>query len=126
MNVVAYEMGKVSLAATRGEYYQQDINATKKQQTERNSKKEKEVIIKTPTVYEETRYEKEKGVKEKRSENSKTYKMDNGSYIQEIFFEPVHKKEGGTYVEIDNTLINTSKTRSTPIYEIKMEYMHFK
>ena len=126
MDIAAYEMGKVNLAKTQGDYYNQEINANI--DLNKGVKESKPAVLQKepiPDIKKDT-YDSSLEVKEKRTENSKTYKLSDGTYVQEIFFEPVHKKDGKNYVEIDNTLENTSKLRSKPIYENKDGLYEFK
>ncbi len=120
IDVVAVELGKISTSDTKGKYFQQNIN-----DYNTNLNKEingnKEITLKkyAQPNQEVQNYDEKYEVVEKRTENTKTFQFENGDYVQETYFEPVHKKEGDEFVEIDNTLENVSKGRSLPIYENK-------
>ncbi|MGX8851070.1 DUF6531 domain-containing protein [Amedibacillus sp. YH-ame10] len=120
MDVAAYEIGKVKLADTKGKFYGRNINDTNLSKNKGVSSDEKEILKKEPALnIANEKYDSSYEEKEKRTESSKTYKLPDGTYVQETFFEPVHKKEGKQFVDIDNTLENVAKTRSNPIYENK-------
>lgn len=103
-DVYATENNKVGEEDTYGESYQKDESSSSSKETEIH-KDDSDVIVKEPTVIKETdKFESEDEVISQRTENSKTYKLDSGKYVTEFYFDPVHKKEGNEYVEIDNTL----------------------
>lgn len=118
LNVAAYELGKVKSSSTTGSYYHQSLddnrslnNGIKSQNTQQKIQKEPEMDVRNNEV------DPNLEIVEKRTINSKTYQLSDGSYISDTYFEPVHKQQGKEFVEIDNTLENISKNRSTPIYE---------
>ena len=116
IKVAAYETGKVKLALTSKSSQPEELPSLHKDTktfSTVNMKKEPTSDIDDAT------YDDKLEVKEKRTENSKTYRLSDGSYVNETYFEPIHKKEGKQYVEIDNTLHNVSRMRSMPIYENK-------
>ena len=121
LDTAANELHKVHLADTLGKYYGQDIQPklplnTETVNTDTKEKVKKEALVHAPS----STYEKEQEIIEQRSENSKTYQLDDGTYISEVYFEPIHKKEGNAFVEIDNQLEKTiSLYDGTPIYENK-------
>lgn len=126
LDVTAYEMKKVNLSATSGDYRNKELCSSQLLNKDKLNVKET-VTKKDPITYnQKDTYDESLEVKVKRTENSKTYKLSNGTYVQETYFEPIHKKEGTEFVEIDNTLENTSKARSLPIYENKDGYYSFK
>lgn len=127
IDVVAYEIGKVKLSDTTGAYYGQDVNANKNTLNNDVIKKEDVSIPKDANVHsEEDSYDERLEVKEKRTSTSKTYKLEDGTYVTETYFEPIHKLENNTYVEIDNSIENISKARTNPIYENKDGLYTFK
>ena len=102
-DVYAVENNKIDDENTHGEY-NKDIQEEATHQTQIN-KTDSDVIIKEPTIVEDTsRFDDEDELINERTENSKTYQLDSGKYVTEYYFQPVHKKEGEKYVEIDNTL----------------------
>ncbi len=102
-DVYAVENNKIDDENTHGEY-NKDIQEEASHQTQIN-KTDPDVIIKEPTIVEDTsRFDDEDELINERTENSKTYQLDSGKYVTEYYFQPVHKKEGEKYVEIDNTL----------------------
>lgn len=118
IDVAAYEMGKVNLADTKGKYYEQNLYPSNISRNKDTSKIENTVLKKEAVVYkQEADYDPSLEVVEKRTSNSKTYRLANGTYVTDTYFEPIHKKEGKEFVDIDNTLENISKTKSKPIYE---------
>ena len=127
MDIAAKELGKVKLASTTGRYYHKDINSETDDLNEDTAESNDDVIKKEPVVETGTSdYDESLEVIEKRTDNSKTYKLSDGSYVTETYFEPIHKKEGSEFVEIDNTLENTSRNRSLPVYENKDGLYTFK
>ena len=128
MDVVAFESGKVSLAQTQGKYYGKDITLAKEGLNPGIKQINKEVTLKKEPLLnvDEDTYDASLEVVEQRTVNSKTYQLEDKSYVQETYFEPIHKKEGNELVEIDNTLKNTSRARSTAIYENKDGLYTFK
>ena len=106
LEVYAYELNKVQLKETYGQYYQQDVvyNSNLNQESTNNSVLT-ETIRKQPVIFDqESQYDPSLEVIELRTENSKTYQLKNGSFAKEIFFETIHKEEDGQLQEIDNTL----------------------
>ena len=100
----AIENNKVSEEETYGESYKKDESSSSSKETEIH-KDDLRVIVKEPTVIKEIeKFQNEDEVISQRTENSKTYKLDSGKYVTEFYFDPIHKKEGNQYVEIDNTL----------------------
>lgn len=123
LDVIANEVNKVHLADTLGSYYEQDITEEPPLNEETPiAESEPEKIKKEAEVYEEvSSYSADKEILSERSENSKTYQMEDGSYVTELYFEPIHKKEGKDFIEIDNTLEQSRArtNRSEPVYENK-------
>lgn len=112
-DVYATENNKIKDEDTYGESYEEDVApSTQKTQIE---KEDSDVIIKEPVVTKDTdKFDKNDEIINKRTENSKTYKLNSGQYVTEFYFDPIHKKEGKKYVEIDNTLEKkTGLLRST-------------
>ncbi len=115
LDVAASEVQKIDTEETTGKYYNSDITDVQVEQpvTTNNS----EVLKKEAVVdKQEDSFPKEMEVIDKRTINSKTYKLDDGTYVMESYFEPIHKEVNGTYEDIDNTLINVSRN-TTPIYK---------
>ncbi|WP_280684516.1 MULTISPECIES: RHS repeat-associated core domain-containing protein [unclassified Breznakia] len=119
INVVANEMGKVKLSDQYGEYFNREIqpkilNKGIEDASSRNT------ITKKPIIYNDNMNSVDGNeVETERTENSKTFIQNDGTFLKEIYFEPVHKKEENGFVEIDNTLENVSLMRSNPVYENK-------
>ncbi|MEG2995143.1 MAG: DUF6531 domain-containing protein, partial [Erysipelotrichaceae bacterium] len=127
MDVAANELGKVRLDPTTGDYYNKSLYPNNVVLNKDTTKLQNTKLKKEATVYnQEEEYDYELEVKEKRTNNSKTYKMADGTYVNDTYFEPIHKKEGKEFVDIDNTLKNVSKIRSKPIYENKDGLYTFK
>lgn len=112
--VIAFATDNLSNIEQKGEYYGEDINEeteTEKvqiiEQSEEKSEKPDKAIRK-PSVekqIEEESYSQDKEVIGDRTANSKTYKLDEKTTVQEIYFDKVHfKDEKGNYQEVDNTL----------------------
>lgn len=82
LDVIANEVNKVHLANTLGSYYEQDITEEPPLNEETPiAESEPEKIKKEAEVYEEvSSYSADKEILSERSENSKTYQMEDGSY----------------------------------------------
>lgn len=120
LDVMAIEMGKIKPDRSYGDYYENDICPSTLTLNKDNTIIETERVKKDAVVYQvKDEYEEDLEVVEKRTENSKTYKLPDGSYVQETYFEPVHIKEGNQFVDIDNSLENVSRKKSSPLYENK-------
>ena len=121
LDVAANEIHKVHLADTIGAYFETDITKEPQRNEEEAPEEPTEKIKKEATVYEEgSPYSEDKEIISQRSENSKTYQLEDGTYVSELYFEPIHKKEGDGYVEIDNTLESTHTLyNGETIYENK-------
>jgi hypothetical protein len=115
--VYAVENDKIKSEDTYGDLYKQDI-ATPTKETD-IQKSDSNVIVKEPIIENEmSRFDKEDEIINQRTENSKTYQLDSGKYVTEFYFNPIHKKKGKTYVEIDNTL----KKQSSLLRSVQSAY----
>ncbi|MCI8541609.1 MAG: LysM peptidoglycan-binding domain-containing protein [Erysipelotrichaceae bacterium] len=104
IEIAAYELHKVRLTDTVGPYYGKTIHQAPVSPKELDEAA-KETIVKEAQSSEASLFlEEESEVVEARSENGKTYQRADGSYVTQLFFEPIHKKHGDIYVEIDNSL----------------------
>ncbi|WP_059171999.1 DNRLRE domain-containing protein [Bacillus sp. FJAT-27445] len=45
-----------------------------------------------------------------RAENAKVYENTDGSYVSEVFLDPIHYKKNGKWEDIDNTLVENSQS----------------
>lgn len=127
LDVVAQEMRKVHLADQTGPYYNKDRSNVGNTNTYTNLPKPKEVLTKEAESPSGTEtYDEDLEVVEERTINSKTYEVTPGTYVKEIYFEPVHAEVEGELVDIDNTLENKSKKRNAPVYENKEGYYDVK
>ncbi|MFV0393968.1 MAG: DNRLRE domain-containing protein [Coprobacillaceae bacterium] len=127
LEVAAQELGLVDLANQTGPYYNKSRAQDLEYNTYSNLNNEKEVITKNAeSSNSEESYDPELEVVEERTINSKTYEVTPGTYVKEVFFEPVHTEVDGELVDIDNTLENTSRKRSSPVYENKEGYYDVK
>lgn len=119
--VYAEELEKIKEQDPYGEYYDENINNVHKTSAQIIEKGNPDVITKEPSVDEEdTSRQNDQEIVELRTENTKTYKLSSGEYVTDFYFEQIHKKEDGKYVEIDNDIEKkTSLFRSTPSYENK-------
>ena len=119
-DVYAKENEKITTQDTHGDLYDKDINEeTKEKATTLIENGNKEVITKEPVVVSEDNSRKnDKEITSLRTENSKTYQLRDGEYVTDFYFDQIHKKEKGKYVEIDNTIEKESSLfRSSPSYE---------
>ncbi|RHR85914.1 LysM peptidoglycan-binding domain-containing protein [Coprobacillus sp. AF15-30] len=119
--VYAEELEKIKEQDPYGEYYDENINNVHKTSAQIIEKGNPDVITKEPSVDEEdTSRQNDQEIIKLRTENTKTYKLSSGEYVTDFYFEQIHKKEDGKYVEIDNDIEKkTSLFRSTPSYENK-------
>ena len=119
--VYAEELEKTKEQDPYGEYYDENINNVHKTSAQIIEKGNPDVITKEPSVDEEdTSRQNDQEIVKLRTENTKTYKLSSGEYVTDFYFEQIHKKEDGKYVEIDNDIEKkTSLFRSTPSYENK-------
>lgn len=119
--VYAEELEKIKEQDPYGEYYDENINNVHKTSAQIIEKGNPDVITKEPSVDEEdTSRQNDQEIVKLRTENTKTYKLSSGEYVTDFYFEQIHKKEDGKYVEIDNDIEKkTSLFRSTPSYENK-------
>lgn len=119
--VYAEELEKIKEQDPYGEYYDENINNVHKTSAQIIEKGNPDVITKEPLVDEEdTSRQNDQEIVKLRTENTKTYKLSSGEYVTDFYFEQIHKKEDGKYVEIDNDIEKkTSLFRSTSSYENK-------
>lgn len=119
--VYAEELEKIKEQDPYGEYYDENINNVHKTSAQIIEKGNPDVITKEPSVDEEdTSRQNDQEIVKLRTKNTKTYKLSSGEYVTDFYFEQIHKKEDGKYVEIDNDIEKkTSLFRSTPSYENK-------
>ena len=119
--VYAEELEKIKGQNSYGEYYDKYINNVHKTSTQIIEKGNPDVITKEPSVDEEdTSRQNDHEIVKLRTENTKTYKLSSGEYVTDFYFNQIHKKEDGQFVEINNNIQKkTSLFRSTPSYENK-------
>ena len=119
--VYAEELEKIKGQNSYGEYYDKNINNVHKTSTQIIEKGNPDVITKEPSVDEEdTSRQNDQEIVKLRTENTKTYKLSSGEYVTDFYFNQIHKKEDGQFVEINNNIQKkTSLFRSTPSYENK-------
>lgn len=119
--VYAEELEKIKGQNPYGEYYDKNINNVHKTSTQIIEKGNPDVITKEPLVDEEdTSRQNDQEIVKLRTENTKTYKLSSGEYVTDFYFNQIHKKEDGQFVEINNNIQKkTSLFRSTPSYENK-------
>lgn len=118
LDIYAKELGKVKSATTYGEYYNKTCPSNLTLNKDLGINETPQTLTKDVDTNNTTReYDENQEVVEKREIDSKTYEITKGTYVKEIYFEPIHKEVDGTFIDINNTLENTSKTRSAPIYE---------
>ena len=99
LDTAANELHKVHLADTLGKYYGQDIQPDLPLNKEPQESETKDKVKKEAQVYSSSSaYDEKQEIIEQRNENSKTYQLDDGTYISEVYFEPIHKKEGNAFV----------------------------
>lgn len=117
--IIAHERNLIKDKASYGDMYNKELNSEVSKDDSEQADVDTEPGLKEPTVQKEkTSFDSQKEVVEKRTEYSKTYKLTNGSYVTEQFFEPIHKKVDGNWVDIDDTL-----TQSTALFRsAKNEY----
>ena len=117
--VYAKELEKISASNSYGSLYKEDINNTLNKNAVIMESGDPEVITKEPVVAtKDTSRKDDKEIEKLRTENTKTYEFSNGEYVTEFYFDQIHKKENGQFVEIDNTIEKeTSLFRSNPSYE---------
>ena len=126
MEIAAYELGKISLTQENQNIEEQNYNNEDDQNVD-NSVVEEGVLRKEPKIYQDVcEYEADQEVVAKRTQNSKTYLLADGSYVSETYFEPIHKWNGNSFVEIDNTLQNIGLSRAFPVYENRDGLYSFK
>lgn len=104
ITAMANERNLIRDTARYGSYYQKDLNTEtvepktvvigEREQVEREPELEKEVED----------YDASQEVIENRTENTKTFHQEDGTRVTKQYFEPVHKKENGKWVDIDDTL----------------------
>lgn len=119
--VYAEELEKIKGQNSYGEYYDKNINNVHKTSTQIIEKGNPDVITKEPSVDEEdTSRQNDQEIVKLRTENTKTYKLSSWEYVTDFYFNQIHKKEDGQFVEINNNIQKkTSLFRSTPSYENK-------
>jgi YD repeat-containing protein len=98
----------------KGNYYGKEIDERQKvKQVEQSNAKTKEDLRKPQLENQKDKLEKYKGKEErvdKRTENSKTYKLDEKHNVTEIYFDKIHYKDSnGQLQDIDNTLVSKGK-----------------
>lgn len=103
--VIAHERGLIKDKAQYGDMYNKELNSDIAKDNGDEQSADTEQGLKEPTIQQEkSSFESQKEIIAKRTEYSKTYKLSNGSYVTEQFFEPVHKKIDGNWIDIDDTL----------------------
>ncbi|WP_278626828.1 DUF6531 domain-containing protein [Thomasclavelia cocleata] len=117
-SVYAQELEKISDKNPYGALYNTDVNNVKNDDAVIMESGDPDVITKEPVVdTKDTSRVNDQELENLRTENTKTYKLGNGEYVTEFYFDQVHKKEKGKYVEIDNSIEKkTSLFRSAPSY----------
>ncbi len=117
---LAHEWDRVTIAEEEGEGLSEEKQTKEETKDEEETQGEQETIAKEPEIIHEAQtYSADMEEVSKRTEYSKTYRVGNGLHVSEQYFEPIHKKENGKWIEIDNTL-EKSKTRSAgPSYQNK-------
>ena len=120
-DVYAKELEKINDQSPYGELYNTDINNVNNEDAVIMKTENPEVITKEPVIEEEDdSHKNDKEIESLRTENTKTYELSDGEYVTDFYFMPIHKKEDGKFVEINNDLEKkTSFLRSTPSYENK-------
>lgn len=105
-SIVAHERELIKNTSKYGEMFNKELNEDVARDDEATDQTENtKQGLKDPDVYEEKEsFDSKKEIIEKRTEYSKTYKLSNGSYVTEQFFEPIHKKVNGQWIDIDDTL----------------------
>lgn len=118
--VYAKELEKISASDSYGSLYNKDISQASNHEAIVETGNP-EVITKEPVVSsDDTSRQNDKEIEKLRTENTKTYELADGEYVTEFYFDQIHKKENGKFVEIDNTIEKqTSLLRTTPSYENK-------
>lgn len=95
----------------KGKYYGKTIETGKKVQEVKPGQKKTEASLRQPSVNSHSKaynskYKKEQEQKEKRTPNSKTYKVGEGKYVSVVYLDKVHYKgSDGSLQDIDNTLV---------------------
>ena len=127
LDVAAKEVRKVRLANQYGSFYQQKIDQDVLLNSYSGLPSQNEVMTKNVETTSSTEtYDPELEVVEERTINSKTYQVTPGTYVKEVYFEPIHTEVNGELVDIDNTLENISTARSIPVYENKVGFYDVK
>ena len=102
--VAAKENSLIRIADIYGDLFQKDIQDPEVPSSD-VKEEEADVLLKEPDVQEEVApVQSDQEIVEERTATSRTYRMADGSYLTEQFFEPIFKEENGSYVEIDDTL----------------------
>ena len=102
--VAAKENSLIRIADIYGDLFQKDIQDPEVPPSDMKEE-EADVLLKEPDVQEEVApVQSDQEIVEERTATSRTYRMADGSYLTEQFFEPIIKEENGSYVEIDDTL----------------------
>ena len=103
MIVLAMAIGQLELfGKVYAEELDENINNVHKTSAQIIEKGNPDVITKEPSVDEEdTSRQNDQEIVKLRTENTKTYKLSSGEYVTDFYFEQIHKKEDGKYVEID-------------------------
>ena len=120
-SVYAQELEKISDKDPYGALYNTDVNNINNDDAVIVETGDPDVITKEPIVAKkDTSRANDQEVEKLRTENTKTYKLGSGEYVTEFYFDQIHKKEKGKFVEIDNSIEKKSSFfRSTPSYENK-------
>ena len=104
-SVYAQELEKISDKNPYGALYNTDVNNVKNDDAVIMESGDPDVITKEPVVdTKDTSRVNDQELENLRTENTKTYKLGNGEYVTEFYFDQVHKKEKGKYIEIDNSI----------------------
>ena len=102
--VLAHERELIQTSASHGAMYNKELN-----EQDSNSETVKvgdpDKVERTPEVSKEVEeYDSSMEIIEKRTENTKTFQLSDGSRVTKQYFEPIHKKVNGEWVDIDDTL----------------------
>ncbi|MFL0266521.1 peptidoglycan-binding protein [Candidatus Clostridium radicumherbarum] len=121
--VFAAAANTIASIPVKGEYYGKDINQNTDKVNVLPQDTSKAVkALRKPQVNKaqiKSNYSKDKEKLEKRTENSKTYKLDANHDVTEVYLDKIHYKDkNGNLQDIDNTLVGKGKS-STEYYENK-------
>lgn len=107
--VAAKENNLVNISEPYGPYFEKDINEPQETQEETETPQEEdtgdEAVLKEPEIVEEVAPAQAKQeIIEERTPTSRTYRLADGSYLSEQFFEPIYQEKEGTLEAINDTL----------------------